>query len=51
MSTNNNRLNIKAKEMIQEVSNLDVYSENETKTRFIQRKICKEICDLKEKHI
>ena len=41
MSTNNNRLNIKAKEMIQELSNLDVYNENETKTRFIQRNICK----------
>ena len=39
----------KVKEMIKEISNLDSTCENEIKEKFIQRKICKEIYDCKER--
>ena len=39
----------KVTEMIKEISSLDSTCENEIKEKFIQRKICKEIYDCKER--
>ena len=49
---NNNlitKVSKKIKEIIKEISDLDSSSKNEIKTKFIQKKICKEIYDYKEK--